>query len=134
MYELNKVYDLNNFKLSIEQLNYKPLSEVLEGCTEDTQVVDEFRFTLSDEDYMFAVEGYHIDDDTDSYAVSVYDISDDHWLDTYNRVCTAYYDSCGGGELDTELKVFDIKQNRRKDFEEAIETVLFGENGIIIGF
>lgn len=134
MYELNKVYDLNNFKLSIEQLNYKPLSEILEGSTEDTQVVDEFRFTLSDEEYMFTVEGYHIDDDADSYAVCVYDISDDHWLDTYNRVCTAYYDSCGGCEAGAGVKVFDIKNNQRKDFEEAIETVLFGENGIIVEF
>ena len=134
MYELNKIYDLNNFKLSIEQLNYKPLSEVLEDNDEDLNVVDEFRFTLSDEDYMFAVEGYHIDDDTDSYAVSVYDISDDHWLDTYNRVCTAYYDSCGGCEAGVGVRVFDIKNNQRKDFEEAIETVLFGKDGIIIGF
>ena len=134
MYELNKIYDLNNFKLSIEQLNYKPLSEVLENSTKDTQVVDEFRFTLSDEDYMFTVEGYHLDDDTDSYAVCVYDISDDKTLDTYNRVCTAYYDSCGSCEAGAGVKVFDIKNNQRKDFEKAIETVLFGKDGIIIGF
>ena len=134
MFEEGKTYDIDNFKISIDKLTYKPLSEVLEDNDEDLNVVDEFRFYIKDKDYEFAVEGYHIDDDTDSYAVSVYDISDDHWLDTYNRVCTAYYDSCGGGELDTELKVFDIKQNRRKDFEEAIETVLFGKDGIIIGF
>lgn len=134
MYELNKVYDLNNLKLSIEQLNYKPLSEVLEGCTEDTQVVDEFRFYIKDKDYEFAVEGYHIDDDTDSYAVSVYDISDDHWLDTYNRVCTAYYDSCGGCEAGAGVRVYDIKNNQRKDVERLIEDTLFGKDGIIVAF
>lgn len=134
MFEIGKVFDKDNFKVSIDKLEYKPLSEVLEGSTDDTKVVDEFRFTVSDEDYMFAVEGYHIDDDTDSYAVSVYDISDDHWLDTYNRVCTAYYDSCGGCELDSELKVFDVKENRRKDVEKVIEDLLFGKDGIIVAF
>lgn len=134
MFEIGKVFDKDNFKVSIDKLEYKPLSEVLEGNTEDVQVVDEFRFTVSDEDYMFAVEGYHIDDDTDSYAVSVYDISDDHWLDTYNRVCTSYYDSCGGCEAGAGVKVYDIKNNQRKDVEKVIEDLLFGKDGIIVAF
>ena len=134
MFEEGKTYDIDNFKISIDKLTYKPLSEVLEDNDEDLNVVDEFRFYIKDKDYEFAVEGYHIDDDTDSYAVSVYDISDDHWLDTYNRVCTSYYDSCGGSELDSELKVFDIKENRRKDVEKVIEDLLFGKDGIIVAF
>lgn len=134
MFEIGKVFDKDNFKVSIDKLEYKPLSEVLEGSTDDTKVVDEFRFTVSDEDYMFAVEGYLIDDDTDSYVVSVYDISDDHYLDTYNRVCTAYYDSCGGCEAGVGIRVYDIKNNQRKDVEKVIEDFLFGKDGIIVAF
>ena len=134
MFEEGKTYDIDNFKISINELTYKPLREVLEDSDEDLNVVDEFRFYVKDKDYEFAVEGYHIDDDTDSYAVSVYDISDDHWLDTYNRVCTSYYDSCGGCERDCGVKVYDIKGNQRKDVEKLIEDTLFGKDGIIVAF
>ena len=134
MFEEGETYNIDNFKISIDKLTYKPLSEVLEDNDEDLNVVDEFRFYIKDKDYEFAVEGYHIDDDTDSYAVSVYDTSDDHWLDTYNRVCTSYYDSCGGCEAGVGVRVFDIKNNQRKDVERLIETTLFGKDGIIVAF
>lgn len=134
MLEIGKVFNKDNFKISIDKLAYKALSEILESSTEDTQVVDEFRFTISNEEFMFTTEGYHINDDTDSYCISIYDTTDGTTCDTYNRVCTSYYDSCGGCEADVGIQVWDVHERRREDFEKAILDVLFGTNSLIIAF
>lgn len=125
MYEVGKIYDNGKFKISIEELSY----------VENEEILDEFQFSVTDNQYKYTVEGYAIDtEESDSYTICVYDTTDDNTLDTYNRVCTAYYDSCGGSEADCSIKVFDITEEQREDFEKVIETVLFDTNGIIIPF
>lgn len=135
MYEKGNLYYKNNMKVSIEEISYVPLSEILEEeLLVDERVIDDCKFSVSDDAYKFTVEAYHIQDDHDMYCVSVYDTTDDNSCDTFNRVCTSYYDSCGGCEASEGIRIHDIKGNKREDFEDVILDILFGTNGLIIAF
>ena len=125
MYEVGKTYNINNLKICIQKLSY----------VENGKILDEFKFSIYDNQHKFTVDGYAVDvEESDSYAIDVYDTTDDNALNAHDRECPAQYDSCGGCAVDCDIKIFDATWKRMEDFEKAILEVLFGANGIIIPF
>jgi hypothetical protein len=136
-YEEGKIYENKNFKIFIEKLTYIPLKEALEdyeGENENDLVLYECIFSVSDDKYKFTTNAYHIDYDADMYCIRVYDTTDDETCDIYNEVQASYFDSCGGHEISEELIICDITRKRREDVERVILDVLYGTNGLVIGF